>query len=133
MGGWCQSSCINNTAGWLACSLCGSVCAALHPTCIEGTSVLGSALLSGLQGRWHCHWKGTEAAKVVRSQPLCTAPGAFLGMGSSVAVPDLLWARRAAGGDFVLRRIWVRSLLAPKLWLLPPNRPNLPFPERVVS
>lgn len=39
MGGRWQSSCINNTAGWLAQSLCGSVLSALHPAFAEGTFV----------------------------------------------------------------------------------------------
>lgn len=39
MGGWWQSSRINNTVGWLARSLCGSVLSALHPAFIEGTFI----------------------------------------------------------------------------------------------
>lgn len=74
MGGRWQSSCINNTAGWLARSPRGSVLAALHPALVEGTFIpRGDGDADG--------GKGDASGKGCGVPAPLHRPGGFLGAG----------------------------------------------------
>lgn len=77
MGGRWQSSCINNTAGWLARSPRGSVLAALHPAFVEGTFILRGARGDGDADGG----KGDASGKGCRVPVPLHRPGSFLGAG----------------------------------------------------
>lgn len=75
MGGRWQSSCINNTAGWLARSLCGSVLSALHPAFVEDTFIPHRARGDGDadSGKGNTSTKGCEVPAPLH------CPGSLLG------------------------------------------------------